>query len=200
MMIYQEGEKMDIFEKFEKLEIDKSLIGLEKGDLEGGYFCTPVGAKVIGWECEGIHYCFIEGFGEMVFAVNPETAEENYVRPIAGNFADFLKLILACKGTTAAEQISGWTKKQFEDFLKSDDPDFAAKRQPVLDKIRNELGINPIENPFEYVKKLQAEFDYSKIRFTAEYYDVLGLEPPEGILEIERVYEGFETVEIKIEK
>lgn len=38
-----------------------------------------------------------------------------------------------------------------------------------------------MEDPFENVKKLQAEFDYSKIRFTAEYYDVLGLELPEGI-------------------
>jgi len=200
MINNQEGEKMELYEKFEKLDIDRSLIGLEKGDSEGGYFCTPVGAKVVGWECEGIHYCFIEGFGETVFAVNPETAEENYVRPLAENFDEFLSLILACGGTTAAEQISGWNKAQFEDFLRSDDPDFAAKRQPVLDKIQRELEIKPMENPFEYVKKLQAEFDYSEIRFTAEYYDVLGLEPPEEILETERAYEGFETVEIKIEK
>ena len=73
---------MNVLEKFQNLDADLSLIGLEKGDSEGGYFCTPVGAEVIGWECEGIHYCFIEGFGETVFAVNPETAEEHYVRPL----------------------------------------------------------------------------------------------------------------------
>ncbi len=170
---------MILYEKFKNIDADLSLIGLEKGDEEGGYFCTPVGAKVIGWECEGIHYCFIEGFGEMVFAVNPETAEENYVRPLAENFEKFISLVLATKGTTAAEQISGWTEEQFEDFLKSDSPDFAAKRQPVLEKIQNELGIDSMENPFEYVKKIQVEFDYSKIKFTEEYYDVLGLEFPE---------------------
>lgn len=191
---------MELFEKFENLDVDKSLIGLEKSGSEGGYFCTPIGTKVIGWECEGIHYCFIEGFGETVFAVNPETAEENYVRPLAKNFDEFISLVLACKGTTAAEQISGWSKEQFSAFLESDDPDFAAKRQPVLDRIERELGIKPMENPFEYVKKLQSDFDYSKIRFTEEYYDVLGLEPPEGVLETERVYRGFETVEIKIER
>ena len=199
-MIYREGEKMELYEKFEKLDIDRSLIGLEKGDSEGEYFCTPVGAKVIGWECEGIHYCFIEGFGKTVFAVNPETAEEHYVRPLAENFDEFISLILACKGTTAAEQISGWTREQFEDFLENGDPVFAAKQQSVLDKIQSGLGIRPLENPFEYVKKIQAEFDYSKIRFAAEYYDVLGLEPPEEILKIGQVYEEFETVEIKIER
>ena len=36
-----------------------------------------------------------------------------------------------------------------------------------------------MKNPFEYVKKIQSDFDYSKISFTEEYYDVLGLEFPE---------------------
>ena len=172
---------MNVLEKFQNLDADMSLVGLEKGDSEGGYFCTPVGAEVIGWECEGIHYCFIEGFGETVFAVNPETAEEHYVRPLAENFEKFISLILATKGTTAAEQISGWNKEQFENFLENDGADFedfAEKRRIVLNKIQNELGIEPMENPFEYVKKIQADFDYSKIKFTEEYYDVLGLEFP----------------------
>ncbi|MBR2639380.1 MAG: hypothetical protein IKL18_06415 [Oscillospiraceae bacterium] len=175
---------MDVLEKFEKLDVDKSLVGLEKGASEGGYFCTPIGAKVIGWECEGIHYCFIEGFGETVFAVNPETAEENYVRPLAENFEKFVSLFLATKGTTATEQISGWTKEQFLNFVENDGaeyPDFIEKRKAVLEKIQSELKIEPMEEPFEYVKKIQAEFDYSKIRFTEEYYDVLGLEVPEEI-------------------
>lgn len=33
-----------------------------------------------------------------------------------------------------------------------------------------------MEHPFEYVKEVQAQFDDSKIKFTDEYYDVLGLE------------------------
>ena len=173
---------MDVLEKFKNLDEDLSLIGLEKSDYEVEYFCTPVGAKIIGWECEGIHYCFIEGLGETVFAVNPETAEEHYVRPLAENFEKFISLILATKGTTAAEQISGWNKEQFLNFLEndgSDFEDFAEKRQAVLNKIQTELEIEPMKNPFEYVKKIQVEFDYSKIKFSEEYYDVLGLEIPE---------------------
>ena len=70
------------------------------------------------------------------------------------------------------------TKEQFKKFLENDGSDFAEKRQAVLNKIQTELGTEPMEDPFEYVKKIQEEFDYSKIKFTVEYYDVLGLEFP----------------------
>lgn len=97
--------EMTIYEKFNQLDIDSRLIGLEKGDY-GEYFCTPVNATVIGWE-NCIHYCFIEGYGEMVFAVNPESCVDQYVYPLAENFEDFLCLILVCGSTTAVEQIIG---------------------------------------------------------------------------------------------
>ena len=60
-----------LYEKYINLKIDGGWIGLEAG---GGMpcFCTPIGAEIIGWD-NGIHYCFIEGFGDMVFCVNPVT-------------------------------------------------------------------------------------------------------------------------------
>jgi hypothetical protein len=49
---------------------------------DGNHFCTPKGAKVIGWAgVDGIHYCFVRGFGEMVFAVSPmNTPGTMYIR------------------------------------------------------------------------------------------------------------------------
>lgn len=184
---------MTLYEKFKKMDADTSLIGIEKGNEEGDYFCTPIGAKVIGWENGGIHYCFIEGFGEKVFAVNPETASEHFVRPLAENFEEFLMVVLACKGTTAAEQITDWTKEQFEAFLDEDTGDFAEKREKVLEKICSELKIEPMKNVFEYVKKLQEDFDYTKLKYSSEYYDVLGLEPPEGMETLHREEVSFEA-------
>ena len=35
MIIYQEGENMILLEKFKNLDMDKSLIGFEKGDSVG---------------------------------------------------------------------------------------------------------------------------------------------------------------------
>ena len=60
------------YEAFLRAGISLAPLGLEAGDRHSGYFCTPLGAEVIGWEgVDGIHCCFVEGFGEMVFAVNP---------------------------------------------------------------------------------------------------------------------------------
>ena len=41
---------MALYEKFKKLKIDVSQLGLAPGNACGDYFCTPKGAKVIGWE------------------------------------------------------------------------------------------------------------------------------------------------------
>ena len=73
---------MNIYKEYQKLKLDKSYIGLEEGDTESEYFCTPIGAEVIGWESGGIHYCFINGFNETVFAVNPNgSIDDNAILP-----------------------------------------------------------------------------------------------------------------------
>ena len=37
-----------------------------------------------------------------------------------------------------------------------------------------------MSNPFEYVKSIQKEFDDSKIIYSDEYYDTLGMDRPDG--------------------
>ena len=174
---------MNIYKEYQKLKFDKSYIGLEEGDTEGGYFCTPIGAKVIGWESGGIHYCFISGFDEIVFAVNPnglidDNGEEKNVYPLAENFKIFLQLILATNGVTAIEQIICFSKEEFEEFIVSDDNAILPEEQEVLNDLKEKLNLIPFETPYEYVKKLQSEFDYSQIKFTSEYYDALGIDIP----------------------
>lgn len=170
-----------MYKKYQEINIDKSYIGLEEGETEGGYFCTPVGSKVIGWESCGIHYCFINGFGETVFAVNPNTStndkgDELNVYPLAKNFEIFLRLILATKSVTPIEQIIMFSKEEFENFLISEDNTVLPEQQEVLNTISEKLSLIPFESPYEYVKELQAKFDYTKLIFTDEYYDVLGID------------------------
>ena len=46
--------------KFLKYGIDLAPLGLEQRAGDETYFCTPKGAKVIGWAgVDGIHFCFI---------------------------------------------------------------------------------------------------------------------------------------------
>ena len=171
---------MTIYEKYCQLNIDGRWINLEKTEENTEYFCTPIGANIIGWENGGIHYCFIDGYGEMVFAANPESCVDKYVYPLAMNFEDFLRLILACGSTTAVEQIIMWDKEQFEKFLHSEDNPIVPEQREILNRIQSELNIIPMENPFEYVKAVQVQFDDRKIKFSNEYYDTLGIERPDG--------------------
>ena len=52
---------------------------------------------------DGIHYCLIRGFGDIVFAVSPMNPAPHYVHPLARTFSDFMRL-LACGSCDALEQ------------------------------------------------------------------------------------------------
>ena len=98
-----------IFRKFLHRNIDLAPIGIERREDNTPYFCTPKGASVFGWAgADGIHFCFIRGFGGMVFAVSPENASPNYVHPLSRNFSDFLCLLLACGDAAVLEQAWMW--------------------------------------------------------------------------------------------
>lgn len=184
-----------LYEKYKNLKIDGSWIGLALGEGTP-YFFTPVGAEIIGWD-NSIHYCFIKGFGDMVFCVNPETCCDYHVYPIARNFRDFLGLILATGNTNTLQQIIWWDKKMFEDFVHHPEEQENKVRpevKNVLDAIRKRIEVAPINTPFEYIKDLQSNFPYEEISFTNAYYDTLGIERPDGTKPEENSFE-FKTVE-----
>jgi hypothetical protein len=150
-------------ERYLELGIDGSLVGLGKGKKEASYFCEPIGAEIIGWAgVDGVHYCFVEGFGEMVFAVTPSMSTAGrYVHPLAEDFESFLRLLLACGHAAALDQACGWAQPQFDAFLRENPP--TEGQSAALGIISYSLGLSPMENPFAYVKELQAKFDYSLI-------------------------------------
>lgn len=166
----------ELYRKFLKLNIDLSPMSVMRRESEGGYFCTPKGAEVIGWAgADGIHFCFVRGFGETVFAVSPMNTPGNFVRPLASSFADFLRLLIACGDSAALEQAHGWDKAQFEDFLR--DHPVSEEQQAVIDEIGEKLKLGPMDKPFEYIKELQTGFDYAKIRYTEDYEEWAPAEP-----------------------
>ncbi len=168
---------MTAYERFQALELDRSWLGLERGDTRGDYFCTPLGAQVIGWAgLDGIHFCFVEGFGEMVFAVSPANLPGDYVQPLAGSFADFIRLVLACGGIDAAEQAHGWSRVQFDEYLAQYPPD--GERRAALDALGDGMGLAPMDDPYGYIKGIQSSFDYGALRFGEDYWDFVGRPSP----------------------
>ncbi len=158
------------YNKFVGKNIDLAPLGIERREDNSPYFCTPKGASIIGWAgVDGIHYCFVRGFGEMVFAVNPMEIAPNYVRPLAGSFEDFLRLLLACKDANILEQARRWKSEEFYEMLGGSIS--AQSAYETLDRIAETMHLTPMEKPWEYMKELQDSFDYSKIKYTEDFYD-----------------------------
>lgn len=174
---------MTLYEKYCQLELDLARLSLERGDVEGGYFCDPVGAEVIGWAgVDGIHCCFVKGFGEMVFSVSPANGPGEYVHPLARSFEDFLRLVLACGGVDAIEQAWMWNRGEFDAFLETYPPN--AEQRAALDALAEALSLTPMDDPYGYIKEVQSSFDYGKIPYSEEYYELVPdeaetEEPPE---------------------
>lgn len=168
---------MKLVKRLKSLKLNTELIGLDMRSTTRRDWCTPVGAKIIGWEgCGGIHYCFIRGFGEMVFSVNPMLIGEHHAYPLAKDFKDFLRLILATGSTAALEQIICWEKEAFEEFINSEEERIhflSPKVSKVLRAISEEFQISPMEDSYEYVKDVQKNFDPSMVTFSKKYYDTL---------------------------
>ena len=170
---------MNYLNSYLRSKLDLSHIGFQRGEKESNYFCTPVLSKVIGWAgVDGIHFCVCKHFGEIVFAVSPMNTPGNYVHPVARNFEDFLRLILACHDTAAIEQCWFMDREVFDSFLEANPP--TAEGQKCLDEIQKKYKLTPMEDPFGYIQKLQVEFDYDSIVYPPEYYELVG-EPEEQL-------------------
>ena len=167
----------DLFHRFRALTFQKEAIGLEWNDSDMKYFCTPVGAEIIGWlGTDGIHFCFIPLLSsDIVFSVSPMSCGEHYVEPIARNFREFLSLVLFCKDASPLEQICWMDEENFFALLKLEGKNSCLEKDSALNTLREEFGIQAQSNVYQYVKSLQDNFDYLTIPFSEEYYDTLGI-------------------------
>ena len=185
-----------IYEKYMALPIDKGLLCLEDRDIIDPYFCYPINAKPIGFEgC--ILYCFLPEYEEMVFACNPENCSGQNVYPIAANFEDFIRLILACGTANLVEQIVWMDKNKFEEHMASEEKMLTDDQKTAAQQLQRALGLLPIENPFEYVKSIQKDFDGSNIQYSDEYYEVTGIENPKETDTQDKHLDEFEPVVFK---
>ena len=187
-----------IYETYLSLPIDKGLLCLAHGDITAPYFCYPVNAKPIGFEgC--ILYCFLPEYGEMVFACNPESCAAQNVYPLAATFEDFIRLILVCGTANPVEQIVWMDKNKFEKHMASEAKILTNEQKNAVQQLQRAFDLSPMENPFEYVKGIQKDFDGSKIQYSDEYYEVTGIENPKRADSQEAHVFEFEPVVFEID-
>ena len=160
---------MTFYERFRQQGIDSSQLGLLPADDSGRYFCTPRGAEIIGRAgVDGVHYCFVAGYGEMVFSVTPMNLPGEYVHPLARTFEDFLRLLLSCNSLDVMEQAYRMDRAAF-DCEVFEAGFFEDGQLKAREDLQNKLGLTPMPEPYDYIKELQASFDYSRIPYTEEY-------------------------------
>lgn len=169
-----------LLEKFRELDISKSSIGLDGTGNNNTYFCTPMGAEIIGWlGVEGIHFCFIPSVdADMVFAISPMPCGKHYVEPIAKNFLDFMGLILSCGDSSTLESVSWISEADFIELLEINAENSIDGKAEAIHEIQSAFGIEKLIEPYRYIRSIQEGFNYSSIPYSDEYYDITGLERP----------------------
>jgi len=161
---------MNLYEQYIKHKFDLSAFGIERGESRSDYFCTPKGAKIIGWTgVDGIHYCTIKALGEIVFAVEPMGDAGRHVFPVAENFEDFLRLLMACGHEAYIEQAHAWSRERYEDFTKENPISAEANEQITF--LQDEYGLVPMEDPYRYLKTIYDNFDFSTVPYKKDYYE-----------------------------
>ena len=169
----------DDIKTFWDLEIDHTAVGLEPAGAEDACFCTPAGAEVFArLGCDGVHFVLLSE-DERVFCVDPAMGEPGtYVLPVAEDFRQFLSFVLFCGGASPIAQIWWLSRSRFDALLAEDRRTTWPERDAALTAVSAAFGLEAAD-PYEAVKELQAGFDPTCLRFSAEYYDTLGLEGPE---------------------
>lgn len=157
-------------EQLRRSGLKLSALGLAMEGEMPLYYCTPRDADIFGSAgVDGIHYCTVPGFGEMIFAVSPMNFGD-CVHPIARDVEELLRLLLACGDMAAVEQCYGWDGEQFRAFLLDNPP--TEEQKAVLEALGRTFSLEPEEDPFHCIQSLQRDFDLSQIPYTDDYYDL----------------------------
>lgn len=102
--------------------------------------------------------------------------------PVAEDMRQFLSFVLYCRDASPIVQIWWLEEERFRQLLEEDaqvrwpgcEPSLV-KKESALSAIGEAFGLTPAD-PYGPVQALQADFDPGILRFSDEYYDVLGLE------------------------
>ena len=161
---------MVLLEQYFKNKFDLSAFGIERGESRSDYFCTPKGARILGWTgVGGIHYCTLKAIGEKVFAVDPMGVPGKHAFPVAESFEDLLRLLMACGHEAHIEQAHAWSREQYDAFVR-DNPILTKANEQIL-YLKKEYELTPLADPFEYLKTIYDSFDYSTIPYKNDYYE-----------------------------
>ena len=120
------------------------------GGAQGGQrplFLHPKGANIFGWAgVDGIHFCFVRGFGTQIFAVSPANAPGNSYTRLRRILRIFSGCCWPAGDSAALEQAWMWDEGTFDTFL-SGKTRLRREQRSVLEQLSETLDLTPMEQP-----------------------------------------------------
>lgn len=170
---------MKIIDKFYGIETDLSPVGLIRDKNFSNYFCTPENAIILAnLGVDGIHFCIIPKDNDLtlenspVYVVSPMMSPY-YVMVVAENIRMFLNLIISTRDAGALECAGYLPEEKYAEYLKTIPYDWKEATEAVV-SLQNTFDLQKTDNVYNYIKNLQNNADLTAIKFSKEYYELVG--------------------------
>lgn len=167
---------MDLYRKFRNSSLDTAPLGLWSGEETSASVFTPSGARIVAWCSEnGSHFCQVEGFGDMVFAVDPSAPPGDCVHPVAVTLADFIGLMAVCRHADLILNAYRWSRTLFTQRMAA--ITLSYKTRSVLRALENTYHPPKISDPYGYITGLQKDLDYTALPLHPNYFEWCPIRP-----------------------
>lgn len=167
---------MDLYRKFRNSSLDTAPVGLWSGEEISNNVFTPSGARIVAWCVESdSHFCQVEGFGDMVFAVDPSAPPGDCVHPVASTLSDLIGLMTVCRHADLILNAYRWSSTLFTKHMEAIKPSY--KTRSVLRALENTYHPPKIRDPYSYIMSLQKDFDYTALPLHPDYFEWCPIRP-----------------------
>ena len=119
----------------------------------------PEHSHIIG-QADGVFFCNVDGYQDTVFAAAFEPGYGLKICPLAYDFREFIRLILACGSAAAAAGAGMRSREKFQRLLAAEED----KSHSGLYNLGMHFSLTPVADPYEYVQTVLQVIDYSPIR------------------------------------
>lgn len=165
-----------LYQKFRRSSLDISPLGLITGPDESDSVYTPARYRIVAWAKDmSFHFCQVEGFGSIVFAVDPCAPPGDCVHPVATDLTDFIGLIVTCADAgliARAYQLSDYLfNKQLASVRRT------VRVNAVIRALSNNFRPSVIEDPYRYIADIQTSFAYDSLPLRSDYFEWCPIRP-----------------------
>ena len=165
-----------LYQKFRRSSLDISPLGLITGPEESDSVYTPARYRIVAWSRDmSFHFCQVEGFGDIVFAVDPSAPPGDCVHPVAKTLLDFISLLTTCADAALiarAYRLSSYLfNKQMAAIRRS------VRINAVIRAVNNNFRPPVIDAPYEYITELQSTFAYQTLPLRGDYFEWCPIRP-----------------------